>query len=61
MAEYAVEAIRLIDHYHFRAAMLTATAADPLQLKSKDGPIPWWKPYYDSSNIKYRERVLFSK
>src|SRR5262249_32105242 len=52
---YAVEAIRLIDHFHFRAAMQAATDANPLTL-SRDA---WWQPYYDENNIKCRERSLF--
>jgi phosphatidylserine/phosphatidylglycerophosphate/cardiolipin synthase-like enzyme len=30
---YAVEAIRLVDHYHFRAVMKEATSVEPLVLK----------------------------
>lgn len=56
---YAVEAIRLVDHYHFRAAMMGATKAKPLTLESSVERQPWWKAYYDLKNIKYRERMLF--
>jgi phosphatidylserine/phosphatidylglycerophosphate/cardiolipin synthase-like enzyme len=52
---YAVEAIRLIDHFHFRAAMSTATDDNPLALSQSD----WWNPYYDENDIRCRERVLF--
>lgn len=52
---YAVEAIRLIDHFHFRAAMQAATNVNPLQLSAGD----WWQPYFDEQNIKCRERELF--
>ena len=60
-AAYAVEAVRLFDHYHFRDVMKTATAAKPLQLQGKGVAPPWWKPYYDTSDIKYRDRLLFSR
>jgi phosphatidylserine/phosphatidylglycerophosphate/cardiolipin synthase-like enzyme len=58
---YAVEAIRLLDHYHFRIAMQKATQAKPLMLQPADAKPKWWEPYYDESHIKYRERLLFSK
>jgi phosphatidylserine/phosphatidylglycerophosphate/cardiolipin synthase-like enzyme len=54
---YAVEGIRLVDHYQFRAAMTEATTASPLILKQdKDR---WWAPYYDEGNVKFRDRRLF--
>jgi hypothetical protein len=56
---YVVEAIRLVDHYHFRAVMKDATSADPLVLKPDEAE--WWKPYYENNNLKYRERLLLSK
>ena len=56
---YAVEAIRLVDHYHFRAVMKDATSADPLMLKTDEAQ--WWKPYYDQNNAKYYERLLLSR
>ncbi len=45
---YAVEAIRLVDHYHFRAVMKNATDTAPLTLSTGD----WWQPYYDPANLK---------
>jgi len=56
---YAVEAIRLVDHYHFRASMQSATGEQPLKLKPNEAN--WWAPYYDSTDIKSRERTLFSR
>jgi phosphatidylserine/phosphatidylglycerophosphate/cardiolipin synthase-like enzyme len=56
---YAVEAIRLVDHYHFRAAMKGATKAQPLTLEPARAPKPWWTPYYDPRTLKNRERLLF--
>lgn len=58
---YAVEAIRLVDHYHFRMVMQQATDVQPLQLQSAGASVPWWQPYYDPSNVKYNERVLFAQ
>jgi phosphatidylserine/phosphatidylglycerophosphate/cardiolipin synthase-like enzyme len=56
---FAIEAIRLVDHYQFRAAMSLATKADPLRLRTDSEG--WWKPYYDSSNLKAKERLLFAR
>jgi phosphatidylserine/phosphatidylglycerophosphate/cardiolipin synthase-like enzyme len=60
---YAIEAVRLFDHYSFRKYMAKATAAAPLSLwypgKPNAGP-PWWKPYYDNTNIKFRDRYIFA-
>ncbi len=58
---YAVEAIRLVDHYHFRMVMQKATTDQPLQLQPAGASIPWWQAYYDSSNVKYNERLLFAQ
>ncbi len=58
---YAVEAIRLIDHYHFRVAMKGATKVKPLHLQTGEAKTKWWEPYYDKKNIKFYERLLFSK
>jgi hypothetical protein len=55
---YAVEAIRLIDHYRFRAAMKEATTAAPLRLKTRSER--WADPYFAAGSAKHRERVLFA-
>jgi hypothetical protein len=57
---YAIEAIRLVDHYHFRAQMKGATASKPLCLLGNDAKVKWWQPAYDPKNIICKERVLFS-
>jgi hypothetical protein len=57
---YAVEAIRLIDHYEFRAAMQNATDQTPLALQGPDASPKWWQPYYDPQNIRSRERQIFA-
>ncbi len=54
---FAIEAIRLVDHYAFRAAMSRATTQRPLGLKVDKEK--WWKRYYDQASIKSRERLLF--
>ena len=56
---YAVEAIRLVDHYHFRAILQSATNEQPLILQPNN--VNWWAPYYDLTNIKYHDRTLFSR
>jgi phosphatidylserine/phosphatidylglycerophosphate/cardiolipin synthase-like enzyme len=57
---YAVEAIRLIDHYHFRAMMKSADESQPLCLQGPDDKgAKWWQPFYDPKNIYFQERVLF--
>ena len=57
-SEYAVEAIRLVDHYHFRAAMKSATQANPLVLHTNKDKKEWWEDYYDPKNIKFHEREV---
>jgi hypothetical protein len=57
---YGIEAIRLVDHYHFRANMKGATASSPLCLQGSDAKVKWWQPAYDPKNIICKERVLFS-
>jgi hypothetical protein len=55
---YAVEAIRLVDHYRFREAMLESSADAPLQLATRSAN--WTAPFFDPSTPKYRERMLFA-
>jgi hypothetical protein len=57
---YAVEGIRLVDHYHFRMVMKTATDVKPLELQGPDAPQPWWQPYYTPDTVKYNDRMLFA-
>ena len=56
---YAVEAIRLIDHYRFRAVQHAASDDAPLTLKTSAEE--WVPPYYDKSDARYRERTLFAE
>jgi phosphatidylserine/phosphatidylglycerophosphate/cardiolipin synthase-like enzyme len=60
---YAIEAVALFDHFHFNEKANAATAATPLTLwfPGKAGqPAPWWKPYYDQTQIQFRDRCLFA-
>lgn len=60
---YAIEAVGLFDHYHFRKAMQKTSKATPLTLwyPAKPGqPVPWWAAYYDKSKIHLRDRCLFA-
>jgi phosphatidylserine/phosphatidylglycerophosphate/cardiolipin synthase-like enzyme len=70
---YGVEAIRLIDHYGFRAALQKAgpapkagakpsSKAKPLKLQSPADAGPrWWELYYTKDEAKFNERILFIK
>jgi hypothetical protein len=53
---YAVEAIRLFDHYRFRSLQENSTSSNPLTLATTGD---WTKPFYDTKNIKFLERQLF--
>ena len=56
-----MEALRQIDHFHFRAAMKSATTADPLVLKGADRWHEWVDPYYDPADLKMLDRRLFAR
>lgn len=60
---YMIEAIRIIDHYHFRVAQQEAkTAKLELELAKpprKDGEEPWWLEDYTVAQ-KIRDRELFA-
>jgi phosphatidylserine/phosphatidylglycerophosphate/cardiolipin synthase-like enzyme len=57
-ATYAVEAIRLVDHYRFREAMSEASAEAPLQLATRSDN--WTAAFFEPGTPKYRERMLFA-
>src|SRR6266567_498815 len=57
-AKYAIEAIQLVDHYRFRAAMHQATDAQPLQLQPRSAR--WAAGYYAPGRPKNRERTLLA-
>jgi hypothetical protein len=56
---YAVEAIKLVDHYRFRAVMQQATDDQPLQLKSRSAN--WAADYYNPASPRCRERTVLSQ
>ncbi len=58
---YAVEAVRQIDHFHFRAAMKGSTPSGPLVLKGPDRWHEWVDPYYDPNDLKSLDRELFAR
>ncbi len=53
---YAVQAMGLVDHFHFRAVMKTATDLSPLVLDATD---KWWQEYFQKGTLKFRDRNLF--
>jgi PLD-like domain len=60
---YAIEAVALFDHSQFRKVMQGATKVQPFTLwyPGKPGaPNPWWKPYFDTHDMKFRDRYLFA-
>lgn len=58
---FAVEAMRLVDHYQFRAAMQSATQVHPLQLSPCGShQFPWWNRDYDPSDIRNVQRELLA-
>lgn len=60
---YAVEALRIFDHLHFRAAMQAADA--PISLKLAKPPAagqqPWFGRAYAEGSQAARDRLLFSR
>ena len=60
---YAIEALRIFDHYHFRVAHQQAKKDDePLILAKpprKAGELPWWDAYYTKPQ-KIRDREVFA-
>ena len=57
---FAIEAVALFDHFHFRKVMQQATARSRCDLwypgKPNAPATPWWKAYYDPKNIQMRDR-----
>ena len=62
---YAVEAVAMFDHFHFRKVMQEITTKQPpLTLWYPDkpnAPTAWWKAYYDPKRIQMRDRLLFAE
>jgi hypothetical protein len=57
VSSYAVEAIKLIDHYRFRAVQNKATKQEPLRLKKRSEQ--WAEDYFDPDSPRHLERELF--
>ena len=57
---FAIEAIRMVDHYQFRAAMKTATQVKPLVLSPCGGTTKWWAHDYDPNDIHNLQRELLA-
>lgn len=53
---YAAQALGLVDHFHFRSAMQTATDVKPLALDPTDA---WWKPFFQQDSLQFHDRTLF--
>jgi phosphatidylserine/phosphatidylglycerophosphate/cardiolipin synthase-like enzyme len=69
---YAIEAIRIFDHLHFRSRMQASKGAKGSRKRKKDsltlqkpsaisGKPPWFKEYYQPDTQKERDRLLFSR
>jgi phosphatidylserine/phosphatidylglycerophosphate/cardiolipin synthase-like enzyme len=56
-SRYAVEAIRLYDHYRFRSLHENSTSDNPLILQSTD---EWTKSYYDPNKLNFHIRRLLN-
>jgi hypothetical protein len=58
---YAIEALRLFDHFHFRVRVNEATEPQALQLTRPPAPgnKPWFAQYYRVGHVKQRDRLLF--
>ena len=54
---YAVEAIRLFDHYRFRTLQENSTSDNPLVLDTTN---KWLKDYYNPKMLKFHERKILS-
>ena len=54
---YAIEAIRLYDHYRFRSKQAASTSNNPLSLVGSD---TWTEPFYNEKDIKFLERTYLS-
>jgi phosphatidylserine/phosphatidylglycerophosphate/cardiolipin synthase-like enzyme len=57
---FATEAVRLVDHYYFRAAVSKASTVSPLILSACGGQEKWWTRDYDPQNMRNVQRLLFA-
>lgn len=60
---YAIEALRLFDHFHFRVNAGKLGALQTLRLAKPPaaGEKPWFDAYYRPGHVKARDRELFVK
>ncbi|MBE5528094.1 hypothetical protein A9J41_11320 [Laribacter hongkongensis] len=60
---YAIEALRLFDHFHFRVKTQDDEAGQTLRLAKPPAPgaKPWFASYYRKGHVKERDRKLFVK
>jgi hypothetical protein len=58
---YAIEALRLFDHFHFRVKVRNGDAPQTLRLAKPPAPggKTWFAPYYRAGHVKERDRWLF--
>lgn len=58
---YAIEALRLFDHFHFRVNARLPNAPSALRLARPPAPgkKPWFASFYRTGHIKQRDRELF--
>jgi hypothetical protein len=58
---YAIEALRLFDHFHFRVNAQSPNAPAELKLARPPAPgkKPWFAAYYVVEHVKQRDRKLF--
>jgi hypothetical protein len=54
---YAIEGIRLADHYRFRDVLKGATKAAPMSLQGPGQTPSWYGDFYKPGTAKYRSRV----
>ena len=53
---FAIEAVRLIDHYQFRNAVAVATDNKPLTLKTDN---KWYLKYFDPTDLYFLDKQVF--
>jgi hypothetical protein len=60
---YAIEALRLFDHFHFRVNAQSPNAPSELRLAKPPAPgkKPWFASYYRIGHVKERDRKLFAR
>jgi len=59
---YAIEALKLFDHFHFRVSAQAPDAPTTLRLQKPPAPgtKPWFDQYYRPGHVKERDRKLFA-